>query len=931
MERFFTNNLEGAMKRLLLKVSLLFLLFTVAVNAQILTPANNATGVSLLPSYTWTATTGPYSVQVYSDAGMTTLVYQATGLTTTSYTPTVSLTSNTQYWWLVTDNLTATFSGTFFTDFLVSPANTITGVPLQPRLDWAVVTGATGYTVTVSTSNTFPVGPTTFTIPATTNYAIVPELNILNASTVYYWKVDAIGVTNTSATWSFQTSPGITIYPNNPISPVAYLSPYLSWTGSVYSSAVRYRLQLVQQTLVPDTTQWKSGVNTLIAANQLGYTAAGLTGGKTYWWRVIAMRLYGGNYRVYGYSTPQSFTTAGGTSVTCTPSYPAGGLTVSYSPFTAYWYVDQYQTGLKYQIRYAIGSGATAGGQLSGAGAVNYPLDAAMPAATTTSLYMQFPTVANGSHVYWQVRVYDPTGAGSFGNWSAVEDFILAGPGTLVTPTLAYPVGGLTIYTTAPYLSWYLGQSYSGLTFHVYYRIVGAGAFTMVSTANTFFLLSGLTPGANYEWYVASFNGTTESTPSATETFSIAGGSTSYTVATNPINDLTVYTNTPTVSWYLEGSSLGITGYNVQYKLHTDVGWIQAGATPTISSPYTTFYKLPALNWGGYYDWRVGTWNGASSTYNVLGGGSFYVTGGSTNAPVLSNPADASTVYSTTAYLSWYVNGSSIGIQNFVLEYSPSPNFANPTLTSTETLTSSTLYKNLTGLTAGATYWWRVRAWYGGTVYGDSPVYSFTVDLGSSNVIQPMVGGPNNISVGTTNPVISWYTPARASAQQKYELEISNNQAFLGSSIYNDLTTNNKTLNLPAGDYYWRVRGKSSNGDYSYYSSVAKFNVNNNLVDVEKDAGVPTSYNLMQNYPNPFNPTTTIKFSLPEASFVTLKVFDVLGREVRTLISNEMTAGSHIMNWNGDNESGRKVASGTYVYRISAGKFSQAKKMTLLK
>lgn len=924
------------MKRLLTKVSLLLLLFTAVINAQVLTPANGATGVSLLPSYTWTASTGPYTVQVYSDAGMTTLVYSATGIASTSYTPTSSLTANTQYWWKVIDSqvVPVEVTGTFQTNYLTSPANTITGVPLRPRLDWAVVTGATGYTITLSTANDFSVSPIVLT--TANNYVIVPEVNILTASTVYYWKVETTGVTNVSATWSFQTAPGVTFTINNPLdgSTVYSLSPLLSWMSNPVSG-IRYRIQIVQSVASPaDSTAWAAGTTALVANYNSFYQVSGLTGGKSYWWRVIGMKLYGGNYRVYGYSAPTHFTTTGGTSVVCTPSYPTDGLTVYTTPFYAYWYVDQYQTGLKYQLRYTTsGTGAVTAGELDGG--TNYPSDVNMPTATTTSLFMTFPTIANGVHAYWQVRVYDAATT-TFGAWSAVADFIMSGPGTLIQPINAYPTDGITVYSTSPQLSWYLGQAYSGLTFHVYYKVLGAGPYTGPLTptpaASTFYTLSGLTPGTSYEWYVASYNGVTESTPSALDTFVVAGGASSYAVAANPKDSLTVYTNTPSVSWYLEGYSLGITGYNIEYRLHGAGSWTHLGATPTVSNVYTNFYTLPALTWGGCYDWRVGAYNGATTNWNAAGEGTFIVTGGTSNPPVLSNPADASTIYSTTAMLSWYVNGTTVGIQNFILEYSPSPNFANPLLTTTETLSATTEFKNLAGLTSGATYWWRVRAWYGGSMYADSPIYSFTIDLGSLSVVQPKIGGPNNVTVATASPVLSWYNTARTDSQQKYELEVSQSQSFSGSTVYNNVSLTKQVLShLQDGTYYWRVRGKSATGDYSYYSGVGKFSVNGGAVGVDKTTEIPVAYDLKQNYPNPFNPTTTIKFSLPEASFVSLKIFDVLGREVKTLISTELTSGSHIINWNGDDESGRKVASGNYIYQISTGKFTQARKMTLLK
>lgn len=94
----------------------------------------------------------------------------------------------------------------------------------------------------------------------------------------------------------------------------------------------------------------------------------------------------------------------------------------------------------------------------------------------------------------------------------------------------------------------------------------------------------------------------------------------------------------------------------------------------------------------------------------------------------------------------------------------------------------------------------------------------------------------------------------------------------------------------------------------------------------EQASTLPTKYSLYNNYPNPFNPSTVIKYDIPQASMVTLKVFDVLGREVATLVNGEHKAGSYQVAFNA-----RNFASGTYIYRIQAGNFVQTKKMVLVK
>jgi hypothetical protein len=89
---------------------------------------------------------------------------------------------------------------------------------------------------------------------------------------------------------------------------------------------------------------------------------------------------------------------------------------------------------------------------------------------------------------------------------------------------------------------------------------------------------------------------------------------------------------------------------------------------------------------------------------------------------------------------------------------------------------------------------------------------------------------------------------------------------------------------------------------------------------------IVTEYQLQQNYPNPFNPTTRISFSLPSKEFVTLKVYDITGREVATLLSDIKEAGNYSLDFDA-----ARLPTGMYFYRIDAGSFSQIRKMMLVK
>jgi hypothetical protein len=95
---------------------------------------------------------------------------------------------------------------------------------------------------------------------------------------------------------------------------------------------------------------------------------------------------------------------------------------------------------------------------------------------------------------------------------------------------------------------------------------------------------------------------------------------------------------------------------------------------------------------------------------------------------------------------------------------------------------------------------------------------------------------------------------------------------------------------------------------------------------------IPMTYEVNQNFPNPFNPATTIRYGLPQAERLTLKIYNLLGEEVVTLLNNELqTTGYHMAIWDGRNKLGEVVGSGVYIYRFRAGSFISIKKMVLVK
>lgn len=120
------------------------------------------------------------------------------------------------------------------------------------------------------------------------------------------------------------------------------------------------------------------------------------------------------------------------------------------------------------------------------------------------------------------------------------------------------------------------------------------------------------------------------------------------------------------------------------------------------------------------------------------------------------------------------------------------------------------------------------------------------------------------------------------------------------------------------------VNDNMTNGNESWYAYAVDTAATTG-VSVH-DNEIPNIYTLQQNYPNPFNPSTNISFTLPYQSHVSLKVYDILGKEVATLVNEVKAAGSYTKQWNAS-----QFASGVYFYRLTAGSFYETKKLLLLK
>jgi hypothetical protein len=211
-------------------------------------------------------------------------------------------------------------------------------------------------------------------------------------------------------------------------------------------------------------------------------------------------------------------------------------------------------------------------------------------------------------------------------------------------------------------------------------------------------------------------------------------------------------------------------------------------------------------------------------------------------------------------------------------------------------------------------YYWRVQAsnLAGSGLWSDAG--NFTLVYAPSNLAL-QISGSNLISLTWTN---------NSSIEDGNVIERKQNSQTSYSVIDTLKGSGNQYVDSNAVEgqtYVYRVKAYN-NSFVSSYSNEASSNV----TGVNKVEEIPTEYSISQNYPNPFNPTTKIKFALPQRALTKIIIYDLLGREVQTLLNKELEAGYREISFDASN-----FQSGVYFYRIQSGNFIQTKKMILIK
>ncbi len=621
------------------------------------------------------------------------------------------------------------------------------------------------------------------------------------------------------------------------------------------------------------------------------------------------------------------------------------------------------------------------------------------------------PQLTPGQKYEWRVRSSDGVSISAFSDW---ETFEVQGNGVASEAFPSYPIDDLEIYTTSPEFHWYMGKDATGLTWVAHYleRTAGAPASCAALKANgavvnapssgtvsvTHVDVSGLKPGAIYDWCVSTFGSNTPpEIESAVVSFSVAGGTIDGApTATWPIGNPTTYTLDQELHWSVEGSELAISGFTVEYCVNAAFG-SGGPACTTVSGITERQYEITGLDYGDVVLWRVKASYDNGAADSAWSDGGFTVTGAlNTLSAVLTYPVGGLILYDDQVQFNWYVNGATLPDGQLTFEVQWSYAEAFPTIgTITRTATTTDPFYDADNLIPGHTYWWRVRiSLDGGSTYGgwSSPVGSFEITPGASAPM-PRLGSPiRSVSVPVATPTLSWFVIEPSTSSITYDLYVSQNADLAGATVYEGLTESSFQLTeVPHGPVYWAVLSHSADGTTSALSSIAVFNplgamstgveteddtsgsggdsvdpvdpvdptdptdpndtmdsdsgvdTSDDSRDVDSDAEgdqsiedptervLPNEWALGQNYPNPFNPTTTIEFSMPNTAGVSVRVYNVLGQVVKTLVNGTLPAGVHRVQWDATDQSGASVSSGLYIYRMETEAFQATKTLVLMK
>ena len=861
---------------------------------QLVSPLNNATEISLEALLDWSASDSRiqgFHIQLAKEATFSSPIIDDSGLSSAATEYTVAsgvLENETKYFWKVRAEYDTTSSGwsetLAFTTLAgipdkvtaLLPEDDSENVSLAPAFSWNQESRSDSYSVQISTDNNFTVVQTNTSV-ADTQF-VYSDQDSLSAGTRYYWRVRGVNSSGSGAwsdTLTFKTELKVPLL----ISPAdeaedVVTDPELVWKS--IDGALNYDLQLSK------LSSFSTTVSDTSALSDTTFQVALLENSTSYYWRVRA------NYAedVGDWSTAQLFTTKAPAPLAPELLSPENGKeNLDLSP-TLQW--ASVADADSYDLQLSTESDFTSGIVTDSSGII-----------TTT---LQTDTLARNTDYFWRIRAMNNTTGNS--DWSETRSFStipeIPGAFTLLSPIDKQENTSLPVT--------FVWSSASGAAD---YRVQFStdDNFTFVSdtaTTDTTLTVNSLSVTTTYFWRVKASN---------------AGGSTEWS---SPFEFKTGISGS-------EGPTLISPLHNaVNLRSPIEFAWdsvalaesytIQLSETSAFESLITdssgitdTSVLVTSVQKSKRYFWRVQAMSssGASSWSQVY---SFETEKEIPGSPKLLLPEDQSATDPQEIEFVWTEVADA---ESYDIRISKTENFKvsiDSTVTNDTSLT-------LQSFSFDTDYYWQIRSANASGKSAWSAVFTFKTNV-------PLPGIPELLSPlendAVNDPVVFGWN--KADYADSYQLQISETQSF-ESTVIDTSGISGTTAEIEDlaenTEYFWRVRSENSAGN-SEWSEAAGFMTQ--IFTSLEEGSVPSEFKLHQNYPNPFNPGTTIRYDLKTAGQVSIRVYDITGKEVMTLLNGKRSAGSHIVNFNASG-----LASGVYILRMTAPGFVQIRKMTLIK
>jgi chitinase len=894
-------------------------------------PTNGATGVAINPTLSWNSSTGAtsYGVQVSTSSNFSTTVVNQTGIATTSYAATGLASSTTYYWRVNATNVSGTsgWSSTWsFTTAapppppaaptLASPTNGATDISTNPTLSWNASSGATSYSLQVSTNSSFSSTVVNQTGIATTSYAATG----LASSTTCYWRVNATNAGGTSAystAWSFTTGAPITTIAFRSQS-TQLASNSASITIAKPSGAMQGDLLLGHiangndLTITPPSGWILLDANSVTTGNGFGqasyYKIAGASEPANYTWSSSGTNYLAGAILAYsGVNSSNPINAHGGRADASSTSHstPTITTTVDGSVIVSFFGTDV--------------TNALAPDSWTSPGAIE-----------RYDIYETGTYVTIAGYEETQTNAGDISRTALLNNaQSACAAIIALTPAGGLTapsvPTLVLPTNGATGVAINPTLSW---NASTGATSYGIQVSTSSSFSTTVATqigiTATSYAVSGLANNTTYYWRVNATNTGGTSAWSSSRSFTTVSGAINHSIV--------LPQGWSMISSFVQPSNVVLDSLLASIKPHLEI--LKNGG----GQVYWPTYSINAIgSWDSRYGYQI--YMQLPDTLRITGSGTApestpipLVDGVNLVAYLRNSPMRADSALASLGsnliiaknnagdvyWPSYGINsiGSMKPGQGYLVQVSSTPTLTYPA-------------------NGGPTPPSMLTRQSAGELTFDVPEprhYATHVSHTGSNAIllvqAPELGEGDEIAVWTSDKML---VGSGVISQGRALVTVWGDN--IATTAIRDGAVDGEPLSLTAWSLVDSKEGSLSitsvtdflngalSGNVLQYKTDAVW-----VTTVKKIEEIPESFSLSQNYPNPFNPSSVIKYSLPNTAWVRLEVFNLIGQEIAVLVNEEQKAGNHEVIFQNPG-----LGSGVYFYRLTAGKLTDTRKMIIVR